>query len=61
MRVENRADSVNSMEGFAFLFAASLSLLQHPVCRFRADAIGAVRNQLRLGVSKVGEEIDINQ
>ncbi len=61
MRVENRADSVNSAESFAFLFRVSLCSHQRPVSRLLADAIGAVRNQSRLGVSKVGEGIHIKQ
>ena len=57
MRVENRADSVNSADSFVFLLHVSMCSLQYLVCHFQVDAIGAVRSELRLGVSKVGEEI----
>jgi hypothetical protein len=57
MRVENWADFVNPADGSGFLLRVSFCPLQHLVCRFQDDVIGSTRKQLRLGVSKVGEEI----
>jgi hypothetical protein len=57
MRVENWADFVNPADASGFLLRVSFCSLQHLVCRFQDDVIGSARKQLRLGVSKVGEEI----